>query len=119
MSDRLIFLSIFLVPAVVGELNDPRGMVSVITVNRLLAIMLGRLKMSEDQCLESFRKYADEVFSHRQLVRRFHWRHMFPKYGADKIDRAIQMVIGNFDPSPDSHKWKRNLYAVPGEKCKT
>ena len=87
--------------------------------NRLIAILLGRLKMSEDQCMESFQKYADEIFSRRGLFKRFVPTHLLPKYGSDRINQAIKMVVGNFDPSPDSHKWKRNLFAVPGEKCKT
>lgn len=31
---------------------------------RLVAIMLGRLEMSVDQCLETFRTFADEIFGH-------------------------------------------------------
>lgn len=102
-----------------GKFKDSRCIVSVITTNRLIAIMLGRLKMSEDQCMESFRKYADEIFSRQRFFLRFGWTRLLPKYGSDRLNRAIKMVVGNFDPSPDSHKWKRNLFAVPGEKCKT
>ena len=90
-------------------------------MNRLIAIMLGRLKMSEDQCLESFQRYADDIFGRPRLwlFDRMPILRRSPKYSSNNINRAIKMVIGNFDPSPDSPKWKRNLFEVPGERCKT
>ncbi len=81
--------------------------------------MLGRLGMSEDECLESFRKYGDALFHHPN------WLHSASaglygfKYSAQQLEQATRTVLRTFDPSPEDIKWKRDLFASPASKCKT
>jgi patatin-like phospholipase/acyl hydrolase len=81
--------------------------------------MLGRLKMSEDQCLETFQKYADEVFSHPRWQYRLSFGLIAPKYSDKRLIRATKFVIGDFDSSPVGDRWKRNTFASPNDSCRT
>ncbi|KAL6716037.1 hypothetical protein ACLMJK_006999 [Lecanora helva] len=84
----------------------------------LIAIMLGRLNMKDLDCLQSFEKYANEIFSHPKRLYRASAGLILPKYGTNRLNKATQAVVGNFDPSPESLKWKSNLFNAPGNKCK-
>lgn len=84
----------------------------------LIAIMLGRLEMSLDQCLETFRTYTDEVFGHPQPLYRALGSRFLHKYSDERLIRATQTVVGIFGPCPDDPE-KRSLFAAPGGKCKT
>lgn len=75
--------------------------------------MLGRLKMSESGCLENFQKYCGEIFSHPRILP------IGPKYSEKSLLRATCIIVGAFDPSPEGKKWKRNMFASPGDRCKT
>lgn len=81
--------------------------------------MLGRLGMSEDECLESFRNYGDAIFHHPNRLYSASGGLCGPKYSAEKLAMATRSVIRTFDPSPEDMKWKRDLFASPASKCKT
>lgn len=68
----------------------------------LIAIMLGRLRMTVDECLEAYENLADQVFGH---PRHFHIRKP-PWYPRDKYDhRRLEKVIKDIvkERSPSDH----------------
>jgi hypothetical protein len=82
--------------------------------------MLGRLKMTVDECLDRFLQYADQIFSHKRLF----WllapiRDLSTRYSEKHIKKAIGKAVGDFDPSPSGESWKKNLFAFQGDRCKT
>ncbi len=81
--------------------------------------MLGRLGMSEDECLESFRKYGDALFHHPNWLHSASAGLYGSKYSAQQLAQATRTVLRTFDPSPEDIKWKRDLFASPASKCKT
>jgi len=78
--------------------------------------MLGRLEMTLDECINNFSAYADMVFSHPRLGS---WLAFTSKYSEKRLIRATRLIVGEFDPTPNSEKWRRNLFSVPGGQCKT
>ena len=81
--------------------------------------MLGRLKMTDEQCKETFRTYTETIF------RRSRWLyHVFggltesttSKYSGNRLARATQDVIESFDPQPESEKlsMSNRFAAAPG-----
>ena len=68
---------------------------------------------------ETFQKYANEVFSHSQWQFKTSGGLIGPKYSEKHLIRATRLVVGDFDPSPESLKWKRSVFASPGDNCKT
>ena len=87
--------------------------------NRLIAIMLGRLEMTIEDCIERFCVYADDIFTSSKRTQKL--RHIFlaTKYDADRITQATKRLVGTFDPTPEDEKWKRNVFATRHGRCKT
>ena len=81
--------------------------------------MLGRLKMMEDKCLETFQEYAAEVFGHPQWRLKTFGGLLSPKYNSNRLLRAIRVIARESDSSIDGEKWKYSLFASPDELCKT
>ena len=88
-----------------------------LTRSRLLAIMLGRLEMTVDECFDRFRACADEIFRH---PRPFSFlRPLTVKYSDERLIRGVRHIVGDFDPSPDSEKWRRTIFKDTSGRCKT
>ncbi|KAI1126751.1 acyl transferase/acyl hydrolase/lysophospholipase [Nemania abortiva] len=90
----------------------------------LIAIMLGRLKMTLKDSMDKFREHSSEIFRHPRLPHRiFGTFSAFilgsPRYSEKRIVDATQTVVEEFDPSPDSKKWRRDIYSSPGDRCRT
>ena len=89
---------------------------------RLIAIMLGRLKMDIDECLQSYEIYADDIFGHPRI---FHsltpLGNLFnrTKYGSRVLDKASRRVVKDFGQSSDGRLWKINTFAAPQDHCRT
>ena len=84
----------------------------------LIAIMLGRLNMTDEQAKDVFRAYARSIFRPRQNVRKAFRKALgIPPYSEESLVRATKLVVEYFDPSVESQKWKRNLFSAPGERC--
>ena len=81
--------------------------------------MLGRLKMTEKDCLETFREYSDEIFGHPQWRIKTLGGLLNPKYNSDRLLRATRLITRKFDPNVNGEKWKHSLFASPDEVCKT
>jgi hypothetical protein len=59
---------------------------------RLIAIMLGRLKMSIDECIEAYLQLSDRVFKkkrHRVTVK----GKIQGRFDSDELERAVKEVI--------------------------
>lgn len=83
--------------------------------------MLGHLKMTDEQCKETFRTYTETIF------RRSRWLyHEFggltesttSKYSGEGLARATKDVVRSFKLSPESEQWcRRNMFAAAPELC--
>ena len=61
--------------------------------NSIIAIMIGRLSMTVDECLETYRDLAGEVFGHPRLL---HFRNsLWPKdkYDSKNLESIIERVV--------------------------
>ena len=76
--------------------------------------MLGRLKMTLEQCKEAFRTHAKSIFYRPQ---RLDYSLTTSKYSENDLVQATKTVIESFDPTPESQKWKRNMFAATAERC--
>ncbi|KAI1354102.1 acyl transferase/acyl hydrolase/lysophospholipase [Xylaria sp. FL0043] len=85
----------------------------------LLAIMLGRLKMPEKESMETFQNYCGMIFGRSFRVSRLLGGIVLPLYSDRLLIKATKLVVGEFDPSPEAKKWRRNMFSAPGEHCKT
>lgn len=86
---------------------------------RLIAIMLGRLEMTVEECIERFCAYSDAVFVRSSLRNIRRWPFSAAKYDGDTITQATRRLVRHFDPTPDHEKWKRNVFGTPHSRCKT
>ena len=66
----------------------------------ILAIMLGRLRMSPTECIRAYRELVSDVFGHPRL---FHLRKKIPlprnKFHHGRLEKAVQKVVRDFDHS--------------------
>ncbi|OAP58963.1 hypothetical protein AYL99_06260 [Fonsecaea erecta] len=85
----------------------------------VVAIMLGRLKMTSVQAQETFQRFAMELFRHPRRSYKLH-RGLYSstKYSEKSIINATEEVVGSFDPNPGGMRYKRDRFAAPGEQCK-
>ncbi|KAI1425594.1 acyl transferase/acyl hydrolase/lysophospholipase [Xylaria sp. FL1777] len=81
----------------------------------LLAIMLGRLKMSERECMGSFENYCGVIFNRAFRPPWLPGGVLLPQYSDRRLKKAIKLVCGEFDPSPEAKKWRRNMFSSPGD----
>ena len=86
---------------------------------RLIAIMLGRLEMTIEECIERFCAYSDAVFIRSNLRTILRRPFSALKYDGNIITQATRRLVGHFDPTPSHQKWKRNVFGTPHSRCKT
>ncbi|KAJ5592025.1 Acyl transferase/acyl hydrolase/lysophospholipase [Penicillium hispanicum] len=68
----------------------------------LIAIMLGRLEMDVDECIESYRELMESVFSDRSRTVFVDWSgNVKAQYDSNKLRAAIEHVITRAGHSPD------------------
>ena len=91
----------------------------MLILTRLIAIMLGRLEMTVEECIERFCAYSDTTFTHSTLSSRLLSPFSVSKHDGDKITQATRRLVGRFDPTPSQEKWKRNEFSAPHSRCKT
>ena len=69
---------------------------------RLIAIMLGRLLMTVDECCRAYRDLADNIFGH---PRHIHMKNTLvvrrAKYTHKNLERIIKKIVKEKDPSED------------------
>lgn len=73
----------------------------------LIAIMLGRLRMRIEECLESYRLVGDKLFGHRRSI-----LPLATKYHHEPLEEAVQDIVGahchqhhKCDGKHDLHPW--------------
>lgn len=86
--------------------------------------MLGRLKMTLEVSKAKFLQYSSDIFRHPRLFyRMFRSLGWFlfsaSAYSEKRIVNATSVIVGEFDPSSESDKWKRNMFSSPGDHCRT
>ncbi|KAL0258036.1 hypothetical protein SLS55_007207 [Diplodia seriata] len=59
----------------------------------LIAIMLGRLRMSVDECLDAYRKFMSDVFDHGLLVKAKNYTVEKGLYSAKTLEKIIRDLI--------------------------
>ncbi|KAI1329800.1 hypothetical protein F5Y16DRAFT_365323 [Xylariaceae sp. FL0255] len=85
----------------------------------LIAIMLGRLEMSIDECIKTWRQSTTTILSqHRRSW--FGLPAVFPpRYKSEVLARIVNKVTDEFDPTDEDDRWRRNTYGNPQSQCKT
>jgi hypothetical protein len=92
--------------------------------SRLIALMLGRLKMSVDECLEAYQTLGDSIFGHPR------WRHIrqfkipflwWPrsKYNKQKFEDVIQGFVNRYEPRRVGDPAGSDYLPDPEDRCKT
>lgn len=73
----------------------------------LIAVMLGRLRMRIDECLDTYRMVGDKLFGHRRSV-----LPLATKYHHEPLEKAVQDIVSNHclqhtdcDGKHDLHPW--------------
>ena len=83
--------------------------------------MLGRLKMTDKECKDTFRTYTESIFDRSRLL-----YHVFggltksttSKYSGESLTRATKDVIRSFDPKLESEQFSMcNMFAAAPELC--
>lgn len=76
----------------------------------LIAIMLGRLRMRIEECMETYRMVGDRLFGHRRSV-----IPMATKYKHEPLEEAVQQIVGahchqheSCNGKDDLHPWTLN-----------
>ncbi len=80
----------------------------MLRLTSLIAIMLGRLSMTVDECLETYEALAGRVFGH---PRRFHLRKcLWPKdkYNYKKLEQVIKDIVRERDSSANANFPQQN-----------
>lgn len=84
----------------------------------LIAIMLARLNMTDQQCIDTFQTHAENIFLSQRPLYRVFGPLFTTKYRSKSIIRATNLAVGYFDPTPEGQKWKRNMFAAPNTRCR-
>ena len=86
----------------------------------MIAIMIGRLHMTIDECIESFKSYGDDVFPHARSIPILQFLFLDrPKYGEKPISKAIKKVVERYRPESEKHMWKQHTFAASRDQCRT
>ena len=81
--------------------------------------MLGRLQMTEDECLQSFKRSASNIFSRPRLLFYVTGTLLGPKYGNKSLMSAADSAVKDFNPFAEDQMWKMNIFASPADRCRT
>ena len=89
-------------------------------IPRLIATMLGRLKMDIDQCIRCFEVYAADILEHPRFLATL----MFgirnrPKYSISNVENALIKVVKTYGMDGGGPTWAKKLFAAPYDHCRT
>ncbi|KAI9740410.1 MAG: hypothetical protein M1834_004990 [Cirrosporium novae-zelandiae] len=89
-----------------------------VDVNHLISLMLGRLRMSVDQCLIQFRELGGEVFGTPRIV---HGQFITgrAKYSQKKLEKCVETVAKNYLPESDRELNSPIRMQAPRDLCKS
>lgn len=84
--------------------------------------MLGRLQMTVNECIESFKAYGEAVFTQARLIHTLQFPFLFlnrPKYGDKSVRKAIEKVVQRQEPDAEKKVWKQYTFAASHDHCRT
>lgn len=113
--------SILAIEAVSGQPLRPHEVFNYVfgsSSGGLIAIMLARLNMTDQQCMDTFQIYAESIFLHPQSLNRIFGPFYTTKYSSKNVIRATKLVVGSFNPLSKDQQWKRNMFAAPNARCR-
>jgi hypothetical protein len=92
----------------------------LLNMRRLLAIMLGRLRMPLSDTKAAFERYSRNVFNHRSILSYFWFlgAPYSPRYSTRRITKAIKELVEEKQLDP-SRPWIQNFFASEGDPCRT
>ena len=76
--------------------------------------------MTIGESIEAFKHYSEIVFKKPRTT----WR-LFgsftgkPKYSEQSLRKAVELVVGKFDPTASEQQWRKDMFVLPGDRCKT
>ena len=86
----------------------------------MIAIMLGRLRMTVDECITSFKEFGNGTLARPRLLHTYtNLPLVLSKYGERTIDKNIQRVIDDFVPGEEKASGQQHTFAALDDKCKT
>ena len=87
----------------------------------MIAVMLGRLQMTVNECITSFIEFGNGTFAHPRLLHNYTFLLLGrSKYGEGTIHKTIQRVVDNFVPGDEkASKGQQHTFAALDDKCKT
>ena len=87
----------------------------------MIAVMLGRLQMTVNECITSFIEFGNGTFAHPRLLHNYIFLLLGrSKYGEGTIHKTIQRVVDNFVPGDEkASKGQQHTFAALDDKCKT
>jgi patatin-like phospholipase/acyl hydrolase len=93
---------------------DYFDMIGGTSTGGLIAIMLGRLEMSVDQCIEAYTTLSEEIFAKESKARfRFSLRgDLKSQFDAKRLEKAIMKIL------QDVGMDENTLHFSPNAKCK-
>lgn len=78
----------------VGFINRFATTFSLLTFSSLIAIMLGRLRMSVPQALSVYRDFGESIFGRKQKRALNGFNPLAVKYKHENVTRAIDSIVG-------------------------
>lgn len=87
---------------------------------RILAIMLGRLRMSVHDCLNEYRKFAESMFGNPRFASTrspLYWPQ--PKYDHHPFESQFESLLRRYDKSFVDEKPREVLLGSDTKQCKT
>lgn len=93
--------------------NHPdRGFVTNAPYHRLIAIMLGRLEMDIDQCINAYKRLSNHVFARKRLLPVGGNLRRQSKYDGRRIETAMKAILHELGYEDDI------LLREPASSCK-
>ncbi len=87
----------------------------------MIAILLGRLQMTVDECIERFQLYAEAIFANEDGISRMLHPLELPFRGVKSrekgLEEALHKAVLEFDPSSDGEEWRKDLFFLSGDSC--
>ena len=83
---------------------------------RLLAIMLGRLAMTVDECIAEYQCSLKEIFCNPWKITMNGFLRF--KYPLSSVEQATRRIVSDYDKSTEDDGWRRNNFAFPSSRCK-
>ncbi|KAI1618047.1 acyl transferase/acyl hydrolase/lysophospholipase [Exophiala viscosa] len=86
----------------------------------LIAMMLGRLRMTVGHCIEEYISLGGKVFGKpRRLNARSNPFSNRGKYDCDNVEKVVEKVTGLYNPSIQTELWDKVPLKSPEKLCKT